>query len=180
MSLIERSDEIRDTKQVRGRSWSLVVAVAVIAMALAGIGIWVIDDGATSGTDQEIQQLLDDYLRAWETKDEAAVRSTVTEGFVINEYVYRNDDTQGFILDYHVNDDIDGVVRQGFGYAWTNEQVGDLRVTGEGPWIVSVRENWKEGSTRYEGQANYTVVEVDGALQIANHYWAGLRIFSTG
>ena len=48
-------------------------------------------------------------------------------------------------------------------------------MTGEGPWFVSVEENWEGTAAREEGQANYTIVEVDGVLKIANHYWAGLR-----
>jgi hypothetical protein len=37
----------------------------------------------------EIEQLLDDYLNAWEEKDEAAIRAATTEDFVINEYIYQ-------------------------------------------------------------------------------------------
>jgi len=83
-------------------------------------------------------------------------------------------------LDYHVIDDIDGVVSEGFGYNYTVHQVGDSIMTGEGPWFVSVEENWEETSYLYTGQANYTIIEVDGVLKIANHYWAGLRAYQTG
>jgi hypothetical protein len=134
-----------------------------------------INDQETTIPDEEIEQLLDNYLTAYETQDEAAVRSATTEHYVINQYAYF-DDAAGFRLNYTVNDDIDGVVSEGFGYDWSNEQVGDRIVTGEGPWFVSVEEIWEEGVYTYTGQANYTIIEVDGQLKIANHYWAGLTV----
>ncbi len=178
MSVIERTTEVRDETQVKGRRRPLVILL-VIAVALAGlgIGIWVAGNGEGSVPEEEIQQLLDDYLGAWETKDEAGFRSAVTEEFVLNEYVYSNTDSLGFRLDYHLNPPIYGVVNQGFRNTWAVEHVGDLRVTGEGPWFVSVEEHWQTSNDYFEGQANYTIVEMDGDLQVANHYWAGLRTY---
>jgi hypothetical protein len=176
-TLTERPTEVGGLKQaVRGRRF-LVIALVVLALAVVGLGTRVISDQATTGVDEEIQQLLDDYLTAWEVRDEAAVRSATTEDFVLKEYAYAD---SPFGVSYRVDDDINGLVNVGFGYVWTNEQVGDPIVTGEGPWFVSVEEIW-EGSARYlEGQATYTIVEVDGVLKIAYHYWAGLESFSTG
>jgi hypothetical protein len=127
----------------------------------------------------EIEQLLDDYLRAWEEKDEAAIRAATTNDFVITEYIYEESDVAGTTaveLYEHISDDIDGVVRQGFRYDWENEQVGQALVTGDGPWVVSVEENWIYYNRHYDGTANYVIVEEDGSLKIANHYWSG---FST-
>ncbi len=161
--------------KVEGRNRFLVITVIVMTVALVGLGTWVIYDQATTGVDGEIQQVLDDYLAAWGARDEAAVRSVTTEDFVINEYIYHDDPIRGFGLSEHIRGDIDSVVWQGFNSVWTIEQVGDPIVTGEGPWFVSVEENWEGTAAREEGQANYTIVEVDGVLKIANHYWAGLR-----
>lgn len=72
-------------------------------------------------------------------------------------------------------DDIDGLVAVGMTYDWAAEQLGSLLVTGDGPWFVSVAENWQDSSSLLEGQANYTVIEVDGELEIVNHYWAGFK-----
>ncbi len=94
---------------------------------------------------------------------------------MINEYAYTNDSIAGFRLNYHVNDNVDGVIGEGFGYSWSNEQVGDSIVTGDGPWFVSVEEIWAETDYRYDGQASYTIVEVDGVLKIANRYWPDTR-----
>ena len=137
-----------------------------------------INDQETTIPDEEIEQLLDNYLTAYETKDEAAVRSATTEAYVVNQYGYSDDAAGLFRVDYTVKDDIDGVVSVSFGYDWSNEQVGDRIVTGEGPWFVSVEEIWEETAYTYTGQANYTIIEVDGQLKIANHYWAGLKSFA--
>jgi hypothetical protein len=127
----------------------------------------------------EIEQLLDNYLNAWEEKDEAAIRAATTEDFVINEYIYQALDVAGtdvIELYEHISDDIDGVVRHGFGYDWENEQVGRPLITGDGPWVVSVEENWIYYNRHYDGTASYVIVEEDGIPKIANHYWSG---FST-
>ncbi len=49
------------------------------------------NDQESTSPDEEIQQLLDDYLTAWETRDEAAVRLATTGNHVINEYAYTDD-----------------------------------------------------------------------------------------
>jgi hypothetical protein len=138
-----------------------------------------ISDQATTGLDEEIQQLLDNYLTAREVRDEAAVRSATTEDFVLNEYAY-TDDIEGFRLSFANIANIDRLVRDGFGYNWTHEQVGDPIVTGEGPWFVSVDGIWETPASHLEGQSNYTIAEVDGVLKIAYHYWAGLESRPTG
>ncbi len=154
---------------------ALIATILALAVMVIALGAWIAYDQTTqAAVPTEIEQLLDDYLAAWEARDEAAFRSVVTEDFVINEYIYHDDPIRGFGLSEHIRGDIDAVVNLAFNSAWTNEQVGDPIVTGEGPWFVSVEENWQGTAVREEGQANYTIVEVDGVLKIANHYWAGL------
>ena len=52
--------------------------------------------------------------------------------------------------------------------------MGPAIVTGDGPWFVSVGENGTWLDSHLEGSANYVVVEREGELRIANHYWSGL------
>lgn len=179
-TLTDRPTETDNLKQAPSGKRFLVIAVVVLALTSIGLGTRVIFDQATTGLDDEIEQLLDDYLTAWEARDEPAIRAATTENFVLNEYAYTDDPTFGFRQSYVVNDNIDGVVSEGFGYNFTVEHVGDPIVTGEGPWFVSVEEIWEESNSHYEGQANYTIIEVDGVFKIANHYWAGLRSFQPG
>ena len=174
-TLNERPTEVGGFKQALRERRFLVIAAVVLAIALVSLTARAVYDQGSTSPDEEIEQLLDDYLAAWEAQDEVAVRSATTADFVINEYIY-TDDVAGFRLFDHINDDIDGLVSEGLRYPWSNELVGDDRiVTGEGPWFVSVEENWQLTGYLLEGQANYTIVEVDGVLKIANHYWAGLR-----
>ncbi len=181
-TLNERPIEVGGLKQAARGKRFLVIAVVLLVVALVGLGIRAISDQGTSLADEEIEQLFEDYLTAWETKDAAALRSVTTEDFVINEYIYTDeyvysDDVDEFRLIRHINDDVDGVVILGFLTNWSTEQLGDRIVTGDGPWFVSVEEIWEEPPYILEGQANYTIVEVDGTLKIANHYWAGLSTY---
>ncbi len=175
-TLNDRPTEVGGPKHFVNGKWFLMIAAAVLAVVLVGLGSRVIGED-TSSRDGEIDELLDNYLEAWEAKDEAAVRSATTGDFVLNEFAYTHDLEGEVELYYRIDDDIDGLVSEGFGYDWSVEHVGDSTVTGEGPWFVSVEETWKQTLFNYEGQANYTIVEVDGELKIANHYWAGLRIY---
>ena len=79
-----------------------------------------------------IHELIDDYLASWETKDEAALRATVADGFVIHEYIYSAGTGD---LREVIDDDADGVVSEGFGYDWENEIIGDSVVSTA--WFVT-------------------------------------------
>jgi hypothetical protein len=118
----------------------------------------------------EMEALIEAYLASWEPKDEAALRATVTDDFVIHEYIYRADTGTSYEV---IDDDADGVVSKGFDYNWQNEIVGESVVTGNGPWTVRHRELWQQGGNRLDGIATFTVVDVDGTLKIARHSWAG-------
>jgi hypothetical protein len=187
ISVTERPPEISEGQRVRVRPW--IIAVMVLGVAVVCLGAWVLYEQTTSSDTSgtavtaEIDQLIDDYLRAWEEDDEAVIRAAVTQAFVINEYIYvqgrsvTNPDR--VFLDEHITGDVDGVVAEGFQFEWRNEQVGEAIITGDGPWFVSFEEHWNLGSFAYEGMANYTIVDDGGVLKIANHYWAGLKFFTT-
>ena len=147
---------------------SMLVVLLAVLFLIAGCSS---DDGAADEPNRfdEIDALIEAYLASWETKDEEALRASVADTFVINEYVYR----PGGTLSYSVNDDADGVVAIGFGYDWQNETVGESLVTGDGPWTVARRELWQEQANQYDGIATYVVIDDGETLKIANHYWAG-------
>jgi hypothetical protein len=118
----------------------------------------------------EIEALIEGYLASWETKDEEALRASVADTFVLNEYVYSISGE----LRHTVNDDADGVAEVGFGYSWQNETVGESLVTGDGPWTVAHRELWQEQANQYDGIATYVVIDDGETLKITNHHWAGI------
>ena len=139
---------------------------------------------APAGPDRfdEIEALIEAYLASWETKDEAALRASVTDRFVSNQYIYH---TSTHVT--HINDDADEAVGIGFGHDyWQNEIVGEKLVTFDGtpqrstefPWVrytwtVAFREIWEQDGNQRDGIATYVVVDDDGTLKIDNHNWAG-------
>ena len=131
-------------------------------------------------------EVIETYLTSWETKDEAALRASVTDDFVIHEYIYRAGTGRQYV---NVEGDADEIVERGFDHDWHNEIVGDsvlLRaglvgdsdVSGDGPWIVRHREVWQQASEHQDGIATYTLVNQGGTLKIARHSWAGFTWYS--
>ena len=121
----------------------------------------------------EIEALINTYLDSWETKDEAALRASVTDSLIVNEYWYT---LKGTLVE-EINAVADDIVEFGFGYDWQNEIVGEPTVVGDGPWIVTYRELWQEQSEHLDGIATYVVIIEDGELKIANHNWAGVVLY---
>lgn len=168
----------------RGRG--LIAGLVVVALALGGLGGWVLGD-RLQGSDipSDVEGVIADYLDAWEAKDETAVRAATTKDFFIAERIYNpTAERQGAIgLEEQIDDDIDGVVFRGFLFDWNNESRGEPLVVGDGPWFVSYDESWFIDRTidivHYDGVATYVVVEEDGVMKIASHYWAGLRSWET-
>ncbi len=163
---------------------------SLVGLLLAAV---VIGLGACSASDQttqaqvpaEVEQLIDDYLAAWEGRDEAAIRAVTADDFVLNEYTYQNGglgiggesiDAGTTVLWLHVDGyDVEQIISVSFVEEWQNELVGEPIITGNGPWIVSVEENWTLWEAHSNGIATYVIVEEDGSLKIANHLWAGKR-----
>lgn len=56
------------------------------------------------------------------------------------------------------------------------ERIGDPIVQGEGPWYVSVAENWEYPAQQVQYESIYTyvvVVDTDDVLRIDDAYWVG-------
>lgn len=130
--------------------------------------------------------VIESYLASWETKDEAALRASVTDDFVLHEYIYRAGTGRRSLF---VEDDADGIVEIGFDHDWHNEILGDSVVlraglvgdsvaSGDGPWIIRHRELWQQGSEHQDGIATYTLVNEGGTLKIARHSFAGFNWYS--
>ena len=160
------------------RPW--ITAVVVLGVALVALAGWAIYDQVSGDSvPDDIQQLLDEYQAAWADKDEAALRATLTDSFVMNQFIYidfRAGNRQGaYLHDRRENIDVDRITRTGFQSDYRIDQVGSATITGENPWILYVGENWTWLGTQWVGDATYVFVEQDGQLKIDNHYWAGLQ-----
>lgn len=160
-----------------GHSIGLWIALCVLALAVIALAAWVIVErgsDADSAVPEDIEALIDDYLEAWEQRDEEAMTSLVTLDFVVNEYYYERSIDRVFRTEV-ISDDLEGVLNVGFSPSreWTTEQVGDPIIVGDGPWFVAIGENWILDTWRADGMAHYVIVQENGELKIANHYWAG-------
>ena len=136
------------------------------------------DGDGTAGAD--IDQLLDDYLTAWEENDVAAFEAIVSDRwYVLNEYIYEEVGSD-FPVKVVSDNAEEAAFKVEFNSGWQIEQIGDRIITGDGPWFVSVAENWiptgESETIDLEGHASYAVVEQDGILKVTNHYWAGLIV----
>lgn len=153
----------------RSQSRFLTVMVAVLAVVALGLGavvLYNLASGDESAVPADVQQVLDDYYDAWETQDGNALRALITDDYSLTEHVYEPDGRQVVVVrdpdNLSLNLD-----------AYTIETFGTPIVTGDGPWFVSVGESWVGEFSRSDGIATYEVVEQDGTLLIARHYWDG-------
>jgi hypothetical protein len=134
----------------------------------------------------DVQQVLDDYIAAWETQDVDAFRAVVADDYyVTEEYFAADGDRSGNSIPpatrprapgrWVIEGDADSAARGVANYDYTVEQ-GTPIVTGDGPWFVSMSESWIEGFSRYDGTASYAIIDDDGTLRISEHYFAALRV----
>ncbi len=176
----ERSDTRPASRNSRGNRF-LITLVVVLVVIAGGLGGWVLYDQtreSTTAMSDEIAQVIDDYLNAIMARDEAAFREVVTEDYLLSEHVFITG-PDGTVLDDNVSGAAMHVVRLTFTFEWEVEQPGEALVTGENPWMVSVRENWVKPrgflTDHRDGIATYVIVDEGGTLKIADHYWSGIR-----
>jgi hypothetical protein len=160
----------------RGRNRFLLGAVAVLAIALVSLGAWTAYDqiSDSSTVPVEITELIDEYVSAWEARDEAAFRGMVTPDFLLTEYIYEIEDGETSLYN-HVSDDIDNAVRVNFLFEWEIEQLVEPSITGDGPWFVSVGQKWVQNNWHQDGMSTFSIVNDGGTMKISSHYWTALR-----
>lgn len=175
-SLTERPSQTDRQSEPRDRNRLLVGAVVVLAIALVGLGAWTVyyQIADTPDVPAEITELVDEYVAAWEARDEAAVRGMVTADFLLTEYIYEVEGGETSLYN-HVIDDIDNLVRVGFLFEWEIEQLGDPTITGDGPWFVSVGQKWVQNNWHQDGMSTFAIVNDGGTMKISSHYWTSLR-----
>jgi hypothetical protein len=156
-----------------GRTRLLAIGV-LLAVLAAALGVWLVATPETGSADtDEIEALLEDYANTWRESDANAFRGVVTEDFQLRTTIYQLVGSRAYGQDTHA--DVEGLAGEiGLGNAFGVERTTELVVSGEGPWFVSVGENWIGPVEFYEGTASYSIVEEDGELKIGYHYWAGL------
>jgi len=154
-----------------------IATLAVIAVALGIIVVYQAtnDDGpdAVQEVPDAVQAVLDDFTVAMENYDYEALQALVTNGF--RRPFYFGDPTGSSpyrdvmrIEDYDFFEDEVAL--------YDIERLGEPIVRGDGPWYVSVAENWQQRTQaiREESISTYVVVvDRDGVLRIDDAYWVG-------
>jgi hypothetical protein len=135
------------------------------------------DSSSDSGSElpADVAQVVDDYINAITDEDLDAWRGTITDDFVHRRGVYGNV-SQERLEEESYDEAASGYAHRIEFYETSQEyeQVGDLFVTGDGPWFVTIRQRWivhfEPDKTLYEGNATFVVVERDGVMKVAAEY----------
>ncbi len=158
--------------RARSRIRFLTITVVVLAIALIGLGAWLVSERATSSetaVTEEIQSVVDDYLAAWNTYDGDTFLELVTSDYAL-------DMTSGpvsMILEAkEASELINGLAVRD----WQETSIGQPSMTGEGPWFVSVVEHFTApdyGPEGADGVSTFTIVDEGGTLKVARHTYVG-------
>ena len=177
-SVIEVSPEETEARRDPGRR-PLIITLVVLAVALVGLGAWVVydqsssSDASATAVTAEFDQLFDDYIEAFNAYDVEAVGALITDGFMLYRPSYdplvgvssalENESRASELFIF-----LEGGYRV-YEYQW--ERLGDAIMSGEGPWVVSQVVRATSTSPTYpggvEGVSTLTVVDEDGALKVA-------------
>ncbi|MBT8193347.1 MAG: hypothetical protein KJP22_08100 [Acidimicrobiia bacterium] len=170
MQTIERPETLQapsgELTKLRKRNRLLAWALVILAMAVMGLGAWLISDVVASDdlttVPAEVDAALETYNAAWLETNRAAFLDATTE-----EYTFASD--QGT-----------------YGQASQASQVGVLAyfefelfervIMGDGnPYYVASeqRVRFASAGTWYDGVSIVTLVETDGTWKVAQHTWVG-------
>ena len=123
----------------------------------------------------EVEQMLDEYIAAWEAIDGDAFLATVTSDFLLNEYWYIETGDGTKVSEIISDDDPANVIGLGVeGHDWTVTRGDEVVVSGDGPWFVAFEEVWVDEPKVGIGIATYGVEMIDGQPLTTNHQWIGL------
>ncbi len=166
---IDRRDTDSHVRTTEGKRPLMFVFIVVIAL-----GVWLlltVNSGSTRTED--LEELIADYAIAWQESDVDAFRGLVTEDFQLHEIIYQQVGATAFPQE--MKEDLEGTAREiGRLFDWRVDRTTSALVSGDGPWFLSVGENWTRPFYLSEGTASYVIVEEEGKLKIGYHFWAGL------
>lgn len=155
--------ETPEVERLHGRIRGLVTTMAVMALALAGLGAWTVyelvaDSG--SAVPSEIDGLLDAYITAWNKNDGEAFLALTTDDYEL-EY-------GGFVLTAQaIAEDMTQIEEGDF----VVEVIGDPISSGDGPTyhVAHASLITESGFSPLNVMTVYTIVERDGEFLISRH-----------
>ena len=172
-----QSETVRHPDQSPHRKRPLHITIAVLAVIAVTLGIALVNQSSSdndgTAVPEDVQAVLDDFLVATNTGDYEAMKALVTssfrrpmyEGDPFGSSPYRNVMTIEYFSFFDREEP-----------EFEVERIGDPIVQGEGPWYVSVAENWEYPAQQVQYESIYTyvvVVDTDDVLRIDDAYWVG-------
>lgn len=145
---------------------SLVIALVVLVVAVAGTAAWLIIDNAGTTTERQLTALVDDYYAAWTAADGEAVLDLMTEEGVLRSVL---DDTT------YTGAGLRALVDSS--PSFNPERVGDLIIidtstSTSSAWLVasqSLGPDYYGDAGDWQALEIFTIVERDGRLLIEVH-----------
>jgi hypothetical protein len=169
-TLTDREEITTTTTETTGRpeqdNRTLKAIVIALTVALLGLGAWVIIDRTSTpdtAVSDDVAQVWDDYLDAWNEYDGDAFLQVTTDDFTFTTEEGTNTaDSQAV--------DINGLDT----YDWQVTPIGERVMAGDGPWFVSqVHRVESNLSAPVEGISVLTIVDDGGVLRVASHTFFG-------
>lgn len=154
-----------ETARLRGRIRNMTIAIVVMAVALIGLGAWVVYDIVTesdTAVSADIETLLDDYTTAWNSHDGDAFRALVADNYV-HEYAGMTSTV----------DDVAANIETGTVYQTVVEKIGEPIQYGDGPYIVAQANHLTSSTTQLDGISVFTIVQNGDAYMIQSHVFIG-------
>ena len=158
----------------RLRIAAAVLAVLVIALGAALVGVLVSDDDGVTGTaPDEVIQVLDDFATAFDEQDPELMESIITEDFSGTVDFFVPDATDpSFSVGVTPSLLLREVRQSGFSV----ERSGDVLVAGDGPWAIATLETWSDPLNLEHGTRIYVVVDDDGVPKLAGYYYVAIKV----
>ena len=148
--------------------WKVLVLLVVV---VAGCS-----DSASSeaAPPADVEKVIASWVEANNTNDPELAEAILTDDFTMAYNVYPVGGAQVFDDVDLSRTDVLFEITYNVGWSWS--QVGAPTTVGDGPWHVSVPEEWIQRDAGWEGVATYTVVDDDGEKLLAEYYFAGTGI----
>ncbi len=163
-----RTQESPDLERLHARIRNLTITVIVLAIALLGLGAWMVYDyttGSDTAVTGDIESLVDDYNAAWNNYDADAFLALVTDNYTF----------EGPAGTFSAEDQATGLTALRF-YDWNVEMTGDRIMVGDGPSYFVVQPNQVTSTVDdYDGISVFTIVNQDGVYLISHHMFMGNR-----
>ena len=174
-TLTDREETTTTTNEGRGvrtegperGNRTLTAIVIALTVALVGLGTWVIIDRTSTpdtALSDDVAQVWDDYLDAWNTYDGDAFLQVTTDDFTfVTETGTNTADSQAIYIN-----GLDA-------YDWQATPIGERVMAGDGPWFVSQVNRVQDNTMTepVEGISVLTIVDDGGELLVANHTFFG-------